>query len=99
MGSSETDGWAAGVDVLEVVVGVGDDQVSGILISVGVRVADEGCLEVVVEVGVGDGDVVGGVGDIAESIVEVLAVVHVGREVQVVHPDVGCGLNSDGITC
>jgi len=98
VGSSETDGWATRVDVLEVVVGVCDDQVSGILISVGVRVADEGCLEMVVEVGVGDGDVVGGVGDVAESVVEVLVVVHVGREVQVVNPDVCCGLNANGIT-
>lgn len=98
MGSSETDGWATGVDVLEVVVGVCDDQVSGILSTVGVRVTDKGCLEVVVQEGVRDRDVVRCVGNVAESVVVVLSVVLVGREIQVIDPDVGGLLNTNGIT-
>jgi hypothetical protein len=56
-------------------------------------VADKGGLPVIMEEGVGDGDVVGGVGDVEETVVVVLVVVTVGREVEVVDPDV-LGLNS-----
>lgn len=70
---------------------------ASVLVSVAVAVADERDLVVVVEVSVGDGDPVGGVSDIAKTIVVVLAMVHVTREIHVVDPDVcGC-LNADSI--
>ena len=90
---TEAEGGTAGVQVVQVVVGVGDSQVALVLGAVGVGVADEGGLPMVVEEGVGDGDVVGGVGNIEEAVVVVLVVVTVGREVEVVDPDV-LGLNS-----
>lgn len=52
MGSAETDQGHAGVDVLPVVVGVGDVELAGVLIAVAVAVADERGLVVVVEDGV-----------------------------------------------
>jgi hypothetical protein len=90
---TEAERGAAGVQVVQVVVGVGDGQVALVLGAVGVGVADEGGLPVIMEEGVGDGDVVGGVGDVEETVVVVLVVVTVGREVEVVDPDV-LGLNS-----
>jgi hypothetical protein len=72
-----------------VVVVLGDAEVAGILGAVGVGVADERGLPVVVDVAVGDGDEVSGVGEVNQSIVVVLVVVTVGREVDVVDPDVG----------
>lgn len=90
---TEAERGTAGVQVVQVVVGVGDSQVALVLGAVGVGVADEGGLPMVVEEGVGDGDVVGGVGNIEEAVVVVLVVVTVGREVEVVDPDV-LGLNS-----
>lgn len=88
MHSSETDGGLAGVDVLPVVVGVGNVECAGVLVGVAVGVTDERCLPVVVEVGVGDGDPLRGVGNIKQTIVVVLVVVKVGRQVTVVDPDV-----------
>lgn len=55
---------------------------------VGVGVADERGLPVVVEEGVGDSDEVSGVGDVKKTIVVVLVVVTVGGEVEVVDPDI-----------
>ena len=52
MGSAEADQGHAGVDVLPVVVGVGDVEFAGVLVAVAVAVADERGLVVVVEVGV-----------------------------------------------
>jgi len=46
--------------------------------SVGVRVTNEGGLPVVVDVRVGDGDPVTGMGDIDQAIIVVLVVVAVG---------------------
>ena len=54
MGSTEADQGHAGVDVLPVVVGVGDVELAGVL-GVTVAVADERGLVVVVEVGVAVG--------------------------------------------
>jgi hypothetical protein len=42
----------ARVDVLPVVVGVGDVQLAFVFVAVAVGLADEGCLIVVVEIGV-----------------------------------------------
>lgn len=52
MGSAEADQGHAGVDVLPVVVGVGDVELAGVLLGVAVAVADERGLVVVMEVGV-----------------------------------------------
>ena len=54
-------------------------------------------LEVVVEVGVRNGDKVSGVGEVEKSVVVVLVVVQVGREVDVVDPYVGGNLDGNGI--
>lgn len=86
---SEADAGGARVDVVPVVVVLGHAEVAGVLGAVGVGVADEGGLPVVVDVGVGDGDEVGGVGEVDQSVVVVLVVVKVGGEVDVVDPDVG----------
>lgn len=96
--SAEADRGSARVDVVPVVVGIGHLEIAGILILVAVRVANQRCLIVVVEESVRYSDVVGGVGDIEEAIVVVLAVGHVGREVTVIDPDVGGGLNANSIT-
>ena len=98
MGGAEADGRAAGVDVGPAVVGVGDGQVAGVLARVGVGVSDERALPVVVEEGVGEGDPVGGVGDIEEAVVVVLADVQVALEVDVVDPDVGGLVDANGVT-
>jgi hypothetical protein len=55
VGGAEADEGHAAVDVLEVVVGVGDVQLAGVLGGVAVAVADERGLVVVVEVGVAAG--------------------------------------------
>ena len=55
MRSAETDQGHAGVDVLPVVVGVGDVELASVLLGVTVAVADERGLVVVVEVGVAVG--------------------------------------------
>lgn len=94
---TEAERGATRVDVGEVVVGVGDDQVAGVLIGVGVAVADERGLPVVVQVAVADGDVVRAVGDVEKTVVVVLVVVHVGRQVKVVEPDVAGGLDGEGV--
>lgn len=50
-------------------------QVTSVFVGVGVGMADEGDLVVVVEVGVGDRDPVGGVGDVAETVVVAVMIV------------------------
>jgi hypothetical protein len=67
---TETEGGSTGVQVLPVVVGICDPQV-GILITIAVRVSNKRRLVVVVEVGVGDGNTRGSVGDIQKTIVAV----------------------------
>jgi len=52
VGGAEAEQGLARVDVLPVVVGVGDVQLALVLVAVAVAVADQGGLEVVVEVGV-----------------------------------------------
>lgn len=94
---AEADAGVARVDVDPVVVGVGDAEVAGVLVGVAVRVADEGALPVVVEVRVGDGDIVRGVGHVEETVVVILADVEVTLEVDVVDPDVGAAINADGV--
>lgn len=98
VGGAEAHGRTARVDVGPAVVGVGDGQVAGVLVGVGVGVADEGALPVVVDEGVGEGDPVGGVGDVEETVVVVLADVQVAGEIDVVDPDVGGLVNANGIT-
>ena len=86
---AEAERGTTGVQVVEVVVSVGDGQVALILGAVGVGVTDEGGLPVVVEESVSDGDEVSGMGDIEKTVVVILVVVTVRREVEVVDPDVG----------
>ena len=97
MRSAETQQRHAAVDVLEVVVGVRDAQLALVLAAVVVAVADQRGLVVVVEVRVADGQVVGAVAEVRQAVVEVLARVLVGAQVQVVEPDVGRGLHADGV--
>lgn len=62
--STETEGRTARVDVVPVVVVLGDVQVTGVLIAVAVGVSDQGGLPVVVDEGVRDSDEVGSVGNL-----------------------------------
>lgn len=64
MAGTEAERGSAGVDVVPVVVGVGDGEVAAVLVLVAVGVADQGGLPVVVDEGVGDGHVVGAVGNL-----------------------------------
>lgn len=97
VGGTESNRGATRANVGPLVVGVGNVEGAGILIGVAVRVANKRVLVVVVEVGVGHGNPVGGVGNVKETIVVVLAAVPVGGEVAVVDPDVGGGLDTNGI--
>jgi len=89
VGGAEAEERGARVDVLEVVVGVGDVQLAFVLGAVAVAVADERGLPVVVEVGVGDGDEVGPVGRVDGAVVVVLVAVQGRVELAVVNPDIG----------
>jgi hypothetical protein len=53
---------------------------------------------VVVEVGVGDGHPLAGVGDIAKTVIIVLVVSQIGGQVAVINPDILGVLDSDRIT-
>lgn len=81
------------------VVGVGHTEMANVLITVAVGVTDERCFVVVMELGVRDSDEVGSVGDIQETIVVILAVIHVAGKIAVINPDVGgLGLlDGDGV--
>lgn len=61
---AEADRWGARVDVVPVVVVLGNVEVTGVLSAVAVRVTNQGGLPVVVKVGVGHRDVVSCVGDL-----------------------------------
>lgn len=98
MDETETDRGSARSNAGPVVVGVRDVESALVLGAVAVGVADERGLVVVVEVGVGDGDEVRGVGDIEETVVEVLVLGQVGGQLTVVDPDVGGLLDTDSIT-
>lgn len=98
MASAESVRGTTAVDVVPVVVGVRDDQVASVLVRVAVRVADQRCLPVVVDVRVRHGHVVTGVGDVDQAVVVVLVVVQVAGDVDVVDPDVVGGLDGDGVT-
>lgn len=80
------------------VVGIGDGEMAGILITVGVAVADQRGLPVVMDVTVGDGDPVAAVCHVDETIVVVLVVILVTGHIDVVDPDVLRGLDGDGVT-
>lgn len=95
--TSEAEQWCTRADVCPVVVGVGDVELASVLLGVAVAVADERGLVVVVELGVGNGDPVGGVAHVEQTVVVVLVGREVGREIHVVDPDVGGLLDADGI--
>lgn len=77
MTCSEADRRSARVDVIPVVVVVGDAEMSGVFGTVGVRVAYQRCLPVVVEEGVGNRDVVCGVSEVDQAIIIIFIVVSV----------------------
>lgn len=64
MTGAEAERRSARVDVVPVVVAVGDTQVTSVLVAVAVGVTDKGGLVVVVDEGVGDSDEVGSVGNL-----------------------------------
>lgn len=98
MTSSESERRHTASDVGEVVVVLGDVEVSSIFIAVVVAVANKRCLVVVVEIGVGDGNPFRGMRDIHQSVIVVLAVLHVGGKVAVVNPDIGRTLDSNAVS-
>jgi len=97
VGGAEPQEGRARVDVLPVVVGVGDLEPAPVLVAVAVRVAHQGGLPVVVEARVADGDEVGAVRRVDEAVVEVLVAVEGGAEVAVVDPDVGGLFDLEGV--
>lgn len=92
---TETEAGAARVDVLEQVESVRDAEVTGVLGRVGVRVANQGRLPVVVQERVRNGGIIDGVGQIQQAIIVVLVVVEVRAKVYVVNPDVGAQVDAD----
>lgn len=86
----------ARVDILPKVVGVGDVELI-LVTGVRINVADQGSLEVVVNVAVGDGDIVGASSDIQEAVVVVLSRVNVGARINVINPDLSGRLDTDGV--
>lgn len=59
------------------VASIRDAELARVLSGVVVRVANEGCLEMVADLAVADGDEVSGVREVNETVVEVLAAVQV----------------------
>lgn len=90
------DRGVARVDVLPVVVGVGDVELA-LVGGMCVDVADQGGLVVVVDEAVGDGNPVRFPGDIQETVVVVLSRVEIGAQVNVINPHVSGRLDTDGI--
>jgi proteasome assembly chaperone (PAC2) family protein len=76
---AESKTWSTRANVEPVVVVLGDVQVSSIFGAVRVRVSDERCLEMIMEIGVGNSNPFRGVSDINETVIIILAVVKVGR--------------------
>jgi hypothetical protein len=93
---SEAERRSARVQVRPVVVRVRHTQ-SSVLRSVRVRVADQRRLPVVRKLRPRYGHAVRAVRDVEKSVVVVLVVVPVRREVEVVDPHLGCLLDADGI--
>lgn len=86
------------VDIVKVVVGVGDCEVTSVFVAVVVGVANERSLPVVMEVVVCDGDPVGGVGDVAEAVVQIFVVLSkVTLNIAVIDPDVGGFVDADSV--
>jgi hypothetical protein len=71
---TEAEGGSAGVEVSEVAVGVGHSD-SLVFVAVGIGMADERSLEVVMELAVGNGDTSGTVCNVEETIIKVFAVI------------------------
>jgi len=61
-------------------------------------VAHKRCFVVVVEMGIGDRHPFRSVVDVHQAVVEVLAVIHIGREVAMVYPDITRSLNADPVS-
>lgn len=78
MTGTESQRRHTGSDIVPVIVVLSYCQVTGIFSGIAVRVADQRCFEVVVEIDVRDCDPVAGVGYIDEAVVIVFAVGEVG---------------------
>jgi hypothetical protein len=94
---TEAEGRSARVEVGPVVVGVGHTELH-VLAAIRVGVADKRCLPVVGELRPRNGDTVRAMGNVEETIVVVLVMVAVRGKVNVVNPDLGRLLDTDGIT-
>lgn len=113
MDCSEADQRGTAVDVVPVVVGVRDVQLSLILVGVAVGVADQrgfpllllvraksvekGWAYVVVEVCVGNGNPLSTVADINKTVQVILSSAEITREIAVVNPHVGGLVDSNSI--
>lgn len=75
----------------------GDGQ-GGIFTTIAIRVSNEHGLPVVVEVCPGDSDIGRSVGNIAETIIVILVMIHVAGQIAMVDPNFGGFLNTNGIT-
>lgn len=90
------DRGVARVYVEPMVVGVCDMQ-RALVAGLRVNVADQGGLEVVVDVAIGDSDIVCAPGNIQETIVVVLARAQVGAQVNVINPDICRRLDTNSV--
>lgn len=97
MSSAKSETRAARINVLEVISNESDGKMAGILAAVIVGMSNQNRLVVIVNIAVGDSDPVRAVGHVNESIVVVLAVSLVGRNVNVVNPNVLGVIDTDGI--
>lgn len=70
MASAKADRWGTRVDVVPVVIVLGDTEVAGVFRSVAVAVSDQVGLPVVVDVAVRDGDVVSSMGELGKPLVK-----------------------------
>jgi hypothetical protein len=97
MAVPEAERRSARVEVVPLVERISDLDCE-ILALVAVGVSDERGLPVVMEVRVGNRDGVGAVRDVEETVVVVLVMITVGREVNVVDPDAVRGLDAKSVT-
>lgn len=93
---SEAEGRSTRVQVVPLVVRIGNPDVH-VFVFIAVRMSDEGCLPVIVQIRVSHGDAVTSVCDIKKSIVVVFVVVQVRPKLNMVDPYAMRSLYSDRI--
>jgi hypothetical protein len=98
MTSSETERGSTGVEVMPVVVSIGDGD-GNVLSSIAVGVTNKRGFPVVVKNAARHGNLISSVGDVEKAIVVVLVMVLVGRQIDVVDPNLRGLLNADSISC